>query len=165
MAHLATTTAPPATGSVRLTSRGRLILEFRAAELRDVRIPALLAITRDQPEDGSAVAEYLRALDQLWELELFLAHADDAPAEKVTPDLVEVGDIVTIEFVDTAEVERFVLVHPIEASLEHQRISIASPLGRALLGQLIGTTTKVDAPTGPYVVRVLATAASAEGEL
>jgi hypothetical protein len=54
-------------------------------------------------------------------------------------------------------VERFRLVHPLEAFLDDERISAESPLARALLGRAIGETVSVEAPAGRYRVRILAT--------
>jgi transcription elongation GreA/GreB family factor len=70
--------------------------------------------------------------------------------------VVELGDEVTVEF-DAGETERFLLVDPVEAPLDQLRISVESPLARALLGRPVGEEVEVRAPGGRYRCRILAT--------
>lgn len=58
-----------------LSRRRRTRITRRAARLREVRLPARLASAQHHPRNGRASAAYLRALDDLWELERSLAGA------------------------------------------------------------------------------------------
>ncbi|HEV2930834.1 MAG TPA: GreA/GreB family elongation factor [Propionibacteriaceae bacterium] len=71
------------------------------------------------------------------------------------PAVVELGKAVTVRD-DQGVVERFLIVHPIEAPLDDTRISVRSPLPQALLGHRVGEEVEVAAPTGPYRCRILA---------
>lgn len=61
-----------------LSRRRRSRITRKAARLREVRLPARLAVAQQHPRDGLASAAYLRALDDLWELERVLASAPAA---------------------------------------------------------------------------------------
>jgi transcription elongation factor GreA len=143
-----------------LTPDGRTLLEDRATELRDHTIPTLHAAVVDgHRHDWSPRSELDRAHAELLALETTLRAARAVPAE-TDRWTVELGDAVTVEFPrrkGRRRVERFRLVHPLEAPLDEERISADSPLARALLGRAIGETISVEAPAGSYRVRILAT--------
>ena len=143
-----------------LTPDGRTLLEERAGLLRDHTIPALRAAVVDgHMQDWSPRPDLDRALAQLLAIEATLREAREVPAE-TDRWTVELGDVVTVEFPrhrGRRKVERFRLVHPLEAPLDDERISVESPLARSLLGRAIGETVSVEAPAGRYRVRILAT--------
>lgn len=143
-----------------LTPDGRTLLEERAGRLRDHTIPALRAAVVDgHMQDWSPQPDLNRALAQLIAVEATLREAREIPAE-TDRWTVELGDVVTVEFPrhrGRRTVEQFRLVHPLEAFLDDERISVESPLARVLLGRAIGETVSVEAPAGRYRVRILAT--------
>jgi transcription elongation factor GreA len=143
-----------------LTLDGRALLQDRAARLREDRIPALRAAVMDSRHDGSARQDLDRALVELDTLETTLDVAGVVSVAKSDESTVEPGDLAIVEFPGSngrrTRVERFRLVHPIEAPLDSQRISVESPLARALIGTRVGQTVAVDAPARRYRVRVLA---------
>jgi regulator of nucleoside diphosphate kinase len=56
-----------------------------------------------------------------------------------------------------------VLVHPVEADAAAGRISVLSPVGRALIGRAAGSLVDVDLPgTAPLTLRVLDTSRKRE---
>ena len=65
-----------------------------------------------------------------------------------TPDIVNIGDWVTVIEDGFEEEERYHLVGAAEADPAEGRISNESPLGRALIGAKAGETVQVDAPGG-----------------
>jgi transcription elongation factor GreA len=151
-----------------LTARGRDLVRDKVAVLRSIRLPEQLALVRADPDDGRLSADYVRLLGDLWELERLLAESVTV-GKKTTHGIVEFGDLVTIEF--SAQhglrrrrtVEQYLLVHPSEAPLDQLRISVESPLARAVLGQHVGARVDVHAPAGSYCVRVLATEDAPDG--
>lgn len=153
---------------VALTARGRELLLDKVAELRAIRLPERLALARAAPDDGRLSADYVRLLSELWELERLLGEATTV-REKTNPDIVELGDLVTIEFTAAhglrrrRTVEQYLLVHPAEAPLDQLRISAESPLARAVLGQPLGARVDVCAPAGRYGVRIVATEVAPDG--
>lgn len=151
-----------------LTVRGRNLVREKVAQLRDGRLPEALASTQSAPDDGRLSAEYVRVLGELWELERLLAESTTV-GEKTNHGVVEPGDLVTIEFAASRglrrrrTVEQYLLVHPAEAPLDQLRISVESPLARAVLGQSVGAHVEVDAPSGRYGVRIIGTGVPPEG--
>ena len=69
---------------------------------------------------------------------------------------VRVGDWVTVVEDGIDEEERYHLVGPAEADPAAGRISIESPLGRALLGAKVGESVKVNAPNGVLRFKITA---------
>jgi len=143
-----------------LTPEGRVLLEERAGLLRDHTIPTLRsAVVDGHVKDWSPRTDLDRAFAQLVAVETTLREAADVP-EETDRWTVELGDLVTVEFPrhrGRRRVERFRLVHPLEAPLDEVRISVESPLASALLGRAVGETVSVEAPAGRYRVRILAT--------
>lgn len=148
------------TGRPMLTLDGVGLLEQRAAWLREEEIPPLRAAVARRPGDWLAELDLDRALAELDTLETTLDVAGIIPVSKSDPSTVELGDLAIVEFPRSggreARVERFRLVHPIEAPLDTERISVESPLARALIGARIGQTVTVAGPSRPRRVRVLA---------
>jgi transcription elongation GreA/GreB family factor len=150
-----------------LTVQGRNLAMGKSAQLRDVRLPEALALALAAPDDGRLSADYVRVLGELWDLERLLAESTTL-GEKTNQGVVELGDLVTIEFAPHGlrrrrTVEQYLLVHPAEAPLDQWRISIESPLARAVLGHRVGAQVEVDAPAGRYAVRIIGTGAPPEG--
>lgn len=152
-----------------LTTGGRRLLEDRADELRAVALPALQAASNDPSCDGHTYAVYTHAYYELRQLDATLADARRISTRKCDPSVVELGDLVTVEFLNVeasreangspagGSVQRFLLVHPVEGALDDLRMSVAAPLARAVLGHVIGDVVHVVAPASSYPVRILAT--------
>jgi len=151
-----------------LTARGRDLVLDKVAELRDICLPERLALARSAADDGRLSADYVRLLGELWGLERLLRESTTV-GKKPKPNMVELGDLVTIEFTAARglrrrrTVEQYLLVHPVEAPLDQMRISVESPLARAVLGQPVGAHVDVQAPAGRYAVRVVATEVAPDG--
>jgi transcription elongation GreA/GreB family factor len=140
-----------------LTPEGHRRLVARAAWLATERIPRLAHNLDDPDQDGWAGGEYGRAVTELARLTSILEQA--MTTEELPPEhagVVELGDEVLVKFT-AGDTERFLLVDPIEAPLDDVRISVESPLARALLGRRVGEQVEVDAPAGHYRCRILAT--------
>jgi len=142
---------------VRPRPRGRRLLteegHARAREeferLRDVERKALLAdASADARQKLRRVEERLRELTSLLEA----AEVVEAPAETGRATF---GAYVTTE--DASGQRTTVrLVGPDEANPKEGLLSVASPLGRALLGRRPGDVAQVERPKGPTEVRVVA---------
>jgi transcription elongation GreA/GreB family factor len=159
---------PAETQLPALTARGRELVGDKIAVLRSIRLPEQLVLARADPDDGRLSTDYVRLLGELWELERLLAESITV-GKKKNHGVVEFGDLVTIEFSAhhglrrRRTAEQYLLVHPSEAPLDQLRISVDSPLARALLGQRVGARVVVQAPAGRYSVRVLATEDAPDG--
>jgi regulator of nucleoside diphosphate kinase len=74
--------------------------------------------------------------------------ADIVPSRRVRPDVITVNSEVTYrDGLDGSE-HRVTLVYPDEASIPDGRISVLSPVGRALLGQCVGCAASLELPDG-----------------
>lgn len=140
-----------------LTVAGRQLLERRIAAL-DATAAELRAAIGEPESRTESVDAYLRTSRERDHLQSVLRASelvDDAFADD--PAVVEVGDRVIIRM-DDGTAERYVLVHPAEAAADRGRISIESPLGRALLSRRVGETVSVFAPAMSYDCRILTAA-------
>jgi transcription elongation GreA/GreB family factor len=154
-----------------LTPRRRWLATRRAAKLREHHLPARLALAQNSPHDGRASADYVRTLDELWELERCL-EGDLPPVGETASSIVQPGHLVTVEFkagrlrgrCGRRSVAQYVLVQPVGVPFDAAHISVESPLARAVLGRTVGARVHVDATAGRYFVRILATVA-VPGEL
>lgn len=70
------------------------------------------------------------------------------------PDIVGVGKTVSVTFIDTCESCNFFIVTTLDSDPLEYKISIESPLGKALFNHRKGDTVLVESPTGPYEVRI-----------
>lgn len=151
---------PGAPYDAMLTSEGKALLEQKAEKLRGATLPSLRRAVREEPHDEMTRDAYEDALAELRRVESVLAQARPIPAQSGGPDQVSLGDRITVSFLtahgDVAEAkEEFLLVHPFEAPLDMHRISVTSPLGRAVLGRQVGDVVSFDAPTRRRAVRIL----------
>ena len=105
--------------------------------------------------DLSENAEYAAAKDRqgfiegrISELEYKLASADIIDPDNLPKDKVVFGTRVVLENIDTGEDVEYLLVGPDESNVAQGRISITSPLGKALIGKKPGDELTLDAPGG-----------------
>lgn len=145
---------PSAARSPVLTQSGRVALEGRVRQLRDDVIPACERRLREAENDPNVAAECDRAVREFIELSAVLREAVDAEDLPANPDLVELGDTVTLEMPEGV-IERYVIVHPLEAPVDRHRISSESPMSSALLGRKVGERVEVDAPAGRFEVEIV----------
>jgi regulator of nucleoside diphosphate kinase len=85
------------------------------------------------------VSEYLRE-------ELDRAHV--LPAEKLRPDIVNLGSHVEFRDEQTGKVREIILVYPADADIARRRVSVLTPVGTALLGLSVSQTISFHTRTG-----------------
>lgn len=103
--------------------------------------------------DLSENAEYHAAKEKqsflegkIQELKTKIALADVIDPSKISQDRIAFGAKVIIMDLSTDEKKTFVLVGPEEADAKNGRISISSPVGRALLNKETGDVVTIKAP-------------------
>src|SRR5690349_11830582 len=145
---------PETTNRPFLTTIGHRRLARRIAALERAVVELRPAI--EDPESRTeAVGAYLRLQRERDRLSAVLRDADLVEdAFEDDPGVVEVGDRVIIRM-DDGTAERYTLVHPAEAAGDDDRLSIESPLGRALLSRRVGESVSVVAPGVSYRCRIL----------
>jgi transcription elongation factor GreA len=132
----------------------------RTAEERP-RIIAAIAEARAHG-DLSENAEYHAAKEQqslnegrIQELEALLALADIIDVKKLSGSTVKFGATVKIVDEDTEEERRYMIVGDAEADASKGRISISSPIARAMIGKSKGESFEVAAPGGSKSYEIL----------
>lgn len=96
---------------------------------------------------------------RLRELELALSRA--AVAEPPDDGTIGLGHRVQVRFADEARTAEYDLVGTVEAEPAQRRISVASPVGQALLGRRAGDHVDVPTPAGTRSLLVVAVSACA----
>ncbi|MGD8366326.1 MAG: transcription elongation factor GreA [Desulfobacterales bacterium] len=82
------------------------------------------------------------------ELEYKLANAEIIDASALPKDRAVFGSRVLVENIDTGESLEYQLVGPDESDIGRGRISVASPLGKSLIGKRTGDEITVQVPGG-----------------
>ena len=112
--------------------------------------------------DISENAEYQAAKEKqahiegrIQELSDRLARAEVVDIPKKAPSRVQFGVKVTLLDLDTDEEVTYQLVGPFESDVEKGRISVTSPIGRALIGKEEGDEVEVQTPKGLRVFEII----------
>ena len=119
-----------------------------AAHHRAHRRGALARRPSENAEYHAAKEEQSHNEGRIAELEDKLARADIIDISKLSGDTVKFGATVTLVDEDTEKKAVWQIVGEPEADAKKGRISITSPLARALIGKKKGTTVEVVAPGG-----------------
>ena len=85
---------------------------------------------------------------KLSDLEYKLSRADIIDSKILSNDRAVFASSVVLENIDTGENVKYQLVGPDEANIEKGRISISSPLGKAIIGKKPGDKIILQAPGG-----------------
>src|SRR5712692_9277449 len=101
--------------------------------------------------------EFLRAL--VSNLEARIAELSMIDLESVPADSVGLGSRVVLEDLDAGGETEYEIVVPEEVDASSNRISLSSPIGKAMLGKAEGDDIEVQTPKGKraYLVRKLTT--------
>lgn len=150
-----------------LTKEGHKKLQDELDNLREVKRKEIAERLREaaenslgefveDPEFEAAKNEQSFVEGRIKELEMILANAtliEDHKGRK-RGGAVEIGSKVTIQQGRRKE-EEYMIVGAAEANPREGKISHESPLGRALLGKKEEDKVDVQAPSGPFSVRVV----------
>jgi transcription elongation factor GreA len=145
--------------------RGHVALEDELRHRTRIARPRLVQrIQHAISDDANLVenSEYQAALaeqevneNRIADLEDKLARAEIIDVSKLSGDTIRFGAIVTLIDEDTREKRIWQIVGEPEADAGAGKISVTSPIARALIGKTKGTTVLVEAPAGAkaYTVR------------
>src|SRR5690606_29472244 len=135
-----------------MTPDGFRTLEEELKRLKSVERPAVIKAISEARSHGdlSENAEYHAARERqsfiegrLMELEDIISRADVIDVSKLSGKTVKFGATVKLADEDTDENVTYQIVGAHEADLSKGRISITSPIGRALIGKSVGDTFEV----------------------
>jgi transcription elongation factor GreA len=158
-------------GHVTLTAQGYEKLETELANLKSQRAQVIdeiqiAAADKDFRENAplAAAREQKSHLDgRIKEIESTLSQAKIMGQDHDTTR-AKLGDTVVLRDLSSSKEFSYTLVDPREANPDKGRLSIASPLGKAILDKQMGETVEVAAPAGTFSCRIESIAApSAKG--
>ena len=144
-------------GDIPITKKGFLALKKELEHLKKTERPANIKAIEEARSHGdlSENAEFHAAKERqsfiegrIGELGYKIANADIIDPDKLPKDRAVFGCTVVLENIDTGEDISYQLVGTEESNVEKRRISVASPLGKAILGKKPGDEIILDAPGG-----------------
>jgi len=149
---------------IPMTAAGYTALEQELKQRQQVERPRIIQQISDARSHGdlSENAEYHAAKEQqshnegrIAELEDKLARAEIIDVSKLSGDTVKFGATVTLVDEDTEKQQVWQIVGETEADAKAGRISITSPLARALVGKKTGAQVEVVTPGGAKAYEVV----------
>lgn len=147
-----------------MTPEGQARLREEMRRLKEIELPQVIKDIGTAREHGdlSENAEYHAAKERqgmivarINFLEQTLSRAEVIDPSKLSGSKVQFGAKLRLANVDTGEEQSFQIVGPEEADIKLGRISVASPLARALLGHEVGDEVRVMMPAGPRTYEIL----------
>ncbi|MEN9315212.1 MAG: transcription elongation factor GreA [Pseudomonadota bacterium] len=151
--------------TIPLTKRGSDLLKEELQRLKSVERPAVINAIAEARAQGdlSENAEYDAARERQGFIEGRIAELESklANAQIIDPKLVDAegrvvfGATVDLEDLESGEKVTYQIVGDDEADIKSGRISVSSPLARALIGKYAGDVAEVQAPAGIREYEVL----------
>jgi transcription elongation factor GreA len=149
---------------VPMTLEGHKNLEQELQRLKSVERPRIIAAISEARAHGdlSENAEYHAAKEQqglnearVAELEDKLNRAEVIDTSKLSGETIKFGATVTLQDEDSEDKVTYTIVGDTEANLRNGKISISSPIARALIGKTKGESVDVTTPKGTRTLEVL----------
>ena len=150
-----------------MTAEGFHTLDEELRRLKTQERPAITAAIGEARTHGdlSENAEYHAARDRqsfiegrLMELEDKVARAEVIDISKLSGSVIKFGATVTLADEETDEEQTFKIVGEDEADISSGRLSVTSPLARALIGKGEGDSVEVSTPRGAKSYEVVTVA-------
>jgi transcription elongation factor GreA len=149
---------------VPMTGEGYNVLDEELRRLKTQERPSVIAAIGEAREHGdlSENAEYHAAKDrQGWiegriaEIEDKIARAQIIDVSKLSGKQVKFGATISVVDEDTEEEARYQIVGEHEADVKSGKISLTSPLSRAVMGKEVGDVVEVNTPGGVKAYEIL----------
>ena len=149
---------------IPMTKKGFIKLQEELERLRKVDRPQNIRDIEEARGHGdlSENAEYHAAKERqgfiegrMQELQGKLAHSQVIDTSKFTNEKVVFGATVVLLDQDSEEEKRYMLVGTDEAELKEGKISVISPVGKALIGHRVGDVVSIRVPAGTVDYEVL----------
>lgn len=147
-----------------MTAGGYQALDDELKRLKSIERPSVIAAISEARSHGdlSENAEYHAAKErQGWiegriaEIEDKISRAQVIDVSKLSGSQVKFGATVTVVDEDTEEEGRYQLVGEHEADVREGRVSITSPIARAMIGKEQGDVVEVNTPGGVKAYEIL----------
>ena len=143
---------------IPMTAAGYAALETEIKHLKGTERPAVIRAIAEARTHGdlSENAEYDAAKERQSFIEGRIADLESklANAQVIDPKHVDTdgrcvfGATVELEDMDSGDVVTYQIVGEDEADIKQRKVSITSPIGRALIGKYSGDVAEVQAPGG-----------------
>ena len=149
---------------IPITPQGFETLKKELAQLKSVERPQVIQAIEEARAHGdlSENAEYAAAKERqafiearLNELNYKIGHADVINPDSLPKDRAVFASRVLLENTETGEDVEYQLVGPDESNIEEGRISVSSPLGKAIIGRQPGEEIVLQAPGGKRVYELV----------
>ncbi len=149
---------------VPITHNGFSALEDELRQRQQVERPRIIQAISEARALGdlSENAEYHAAKEaqsmnegRILELESLISRAEIIDVSKLSGDRVKFGATVKLVDEDTEEEKTYQIVGEPEADVRSGRVSVTSPIARALMGKTVGDTVEVTTPGGGKSYEVL----------
>lgn len=140
-----------------VTEKGFKEITAKLLELKTKERPEIIKAISTARELGdlSENAEYKAAREKqsfiegkIQELEDKIARSEVIDISKLSGDTVKFGATIQLVDIDTDKEILYQIVGEYESDLQNKKISITSPLAKALIGKSKGDVVEVNAPTG-----------------
>lgn len=147
-----------------LTKEGLQKLQKDLEQLRTVERPAISQMIAEARDKGdlSENAEYDAAKEAQGMLEMRIAKLEDAIAKarvidesKIDTDKVQILNKIKIKNTANGAVMEYTLVPESEANIKEGKLSIGTPIAKALLGKKVGDKVEVKIPSGMVTFEVI----------
>jgi transcription elongation factor GreA len=147
-----------------MTEAGYNKLKAELEHMRGVERPAISAAIAEARDKGdlSENAEYDAAKEaqgmlemRIAKLEATLSNARILDESKIDTSTVQILNKVTIKNTATGKEFCYTIVSENEANLKEGKLSIGTPIAKALLGQKKGAVVEVNAPSGKMNFEIL----------
>jgi transcription elongation factor GreA len=142
---------------VPMTAEGYRALDEELKRLKTLERPAVIAAIAEARAHGdlSENAEYHAAKErqgwiegQIADIEDRMARAQVIDVSKLSGSQVKFGATVSVVDEDTEEEARYQIVGEHEADVKSGRVSVTSPIARAIIGKETGDVVEVITPSG-----------------
>jgi transcription elongation factor GreA len=149
---------------VPMTSAGLERLEADLRRYKHEERPAVIKAIAEAREHGdlSENAEYHAAKErqsfiegQILEIEDMVSRAEVIDVSKLSGDTVKFGATVTVVDIETDAEKTYQIVGEVESDIKEGRLSVNSPLARALIGKSEGDEVDFAAPGGQRAYEIL----------
>ena len=149
---------------VPMTVEGHAALEVELQRLKSEERPRIIQAIAEARAHGdlSENAEYHAAKEaqgmneaKVAELEDRLGRADVIDPKSLSGDTVKFGATLSLEDEDTEEKVKYKIVGEMEADVKAGKVSITSPIARALIGKSVGDVVEVTTPKGARSYEIL----------
>lgn len=122
-------------------------------EVQDARI---WCHRKDNSEYVDARFRLTKLYSSIEEIEAKIARSEILVGCKSYSNKISVGAIITVQNLENGATSSYMLVGPNESDVSNGYLSVASPLGRALVGHKPGDEVMFEAPSGLKIYRVIA---------